>query len=174
MYWEQKESEYCRNKPINRCFYFCTLIVTSHSSYLKVCHPPSIQIPTQDDTVCDLHPILKTVFHRNLQWPVPAVFMFNSQLPMITAVDRARSLADSPLLISNYAEKRQRGNSDAQENMVPTCFSIEPSCVRAGKGCCGSPGSTAPLGFDSPMPPRCWALAPHCSIWFHLLSRGGK
>ncbi|TNN76969.1 hypothetical protein EYF80_012815 [Liparis tanakae] len=43
----------------------------------------------------------------------------NSQLLMITALDRARSFADSPLLISNYPEKTWRGNSDAQENVFP-------------------------------------------------------
>lgn len=34
-------------------------MVPSHNSYFKVCRTPSVQIPSQDNTVCDLYPILK-------------------------------------------------------------------------------------------------------------------
>lgn len=62
-----------------------------------------MQIPSQDETVCDLQPISQKRFTGICQ-----LFFCksDSQLSVITAVDRARSFADSPLLISNYPEKR--------------------------------------------------------------------
>lgn len=34
-------------------------MVPSYSIHLKICHSPSVQIPFQDDTVCDLDPNIK-------------------------------------------------------------------------------------------------------------------
>lgn len=61
-------------------------------------------------------------FLRNLPQAAAAVLCkSSSQLSMITAVDRAQTFADGLLLISNYSEKRKRGNSASWEHGF-NCF----------------------------------------------------